>query len=137
MSGSNRVPVVVRMGSEGQGLANSDVVSEARWRPTDACGSSAPRRRRLPAVLRNLFVENHGGCFTDPEFLDRLVLEKLEAAADEAMREGWNGIEVYPEYPYNYAQAMLRFYPQSVPLPDDEQRTRCQASLHSDPMQPA
>ena len=33
-------------------------------------------------ILRDLFVEDHGGYFTDSELLDRLVLEKLEMAAE-------------------------------------------------------
>ena len=36
------------------------------------------------------------------------------------MREGWKWVEVYPEYPYSYTQAMRRIYPQSVPLSEEE-----------------
>jgi ParB family chromosome partitioning protein len=74
-------------------------------------------------ILRDLFVEDHGGYFTDAELLDRLVLEKLEAAANEVMREGWKWVEIYPEYPYSYTQAMRRTYPQSVPLSNEEQKS--------------
>jgi ParB family transcriptional regulator, chromosome partitioning protein len=71
-------------------------------------------------ILRDLFVEDHGGYFTDSELLDRLVLEKLEAAAGEVMREGWKWVEVYSEYPYTYTQAMRRTYPQSMHLSEEE-----------------
>ena len=71
-------------------------------------------------ILRDLFVEDHGGYFTDPELLDRLVLEKLEAAAGGVMREGWKWVEVYSEYPYSYTHAMRRTYPQNVPLSEKE-----------------
>ena len=70
-------------------------------------------------ILRDLFVEDHGGYFTDSELLDRLVLEKLEMAANEVVREGWKWVEVYAEYPYSYTQAMRRIYPQSVPLSEE------------------
>jgi ParB family transcriptional regulator, chromosome partitioning protein len=74
-------------------------------------------------ILRDLFVENHGGYFTDGELLDRLVLEKLEAAGAEESREGWKWVEVYPEYPYSYSQTMRRIYPNPTPLSEQDQRT--------------
>jgi ParB family chromosome partitioning protein len=71
-------------------------------------------------ILRDLFVEDHGGYFTDPELLDRLVLEKLEAAAEEVVKEGWIWVEVYPEYPYSYTQTMRRVYPSTTPLSEED-----------------
>ena len=47
-------------------------------------------------ILRDLFVEDHGGYFTDAELLDRLVLEKLEGAAEEVVKEGWKWVEAIP-----------------------------------------
>jgi ParB family chromosome partitioning protein len=38
------------------------------------------------------------------------------------MREGWKWVEIYPEYPSSYTQAMRRIYPHSVPLSDEEQK---------------
>jgi ParB family transcriptional regulator, chromosome partitioning protein len=49
-----------------------------------------------------------------------LVLEKLEADGEAVSREGWKWVEVYPEYPYSYTQAMRRVYPQSIPLGEEE-----------------
>jgi ParB family chromosome partitioning protein len=73
-------------------------------------------------ILRDLFVEDHGGYFTDSQLLDRLVLEKLEAVAEEVMREGWKWVEAYPEYPYNFAHTLQRIYPQSLPLSEEESK---------------
>ncbi len=72
-------------------------------------------------ILRDLFVEDHGGYFTDSQLLDHLVLEKLEAAAEEVVREGWKWVAVYPEYPYSYTQGLRRIYPETMPLSADEQ----------------
>ena len=72
-------------------------------------------------ILRDLFVEDHGGYFTDIQLLDRLVLEKLDAAAAEVMREGWKWVAVYPEYPYSFTHNLRRIYPHPVPLSDEEQ----------------
>ena len=71
-------------------------------------------------ILRDLFVEDHGGYFTDSQLLDRLVLEKLEATGEEVSREGWKWVAVYPEYPYNFVHTLRRIYPQSVPLSEEE-----------------
>ena len=71
-------------------------------------------------ILRDLFVEDHGGYYTDSQLLDRLVLEKLEAAGEAVSREGWKWVAVYPEYPYNFVHALRRIYPHSVPLSEEE-----------------
>ena len=64
-------------------------------------------------ILRDLFVEDHGGYYTDSQLLDRLVLEKLEATGEAVSREGWKWVAVYPEYPYNFVHTLRRIYPQS------------------------
>jgi ParB family transcriptional regulator, chromosome partitioning protein len=74
-------------------------------------------------IVRDLFVEDHGGYFTDSQLLDRLVLEKLESAAEEVMREGWKWVVVYPEYPHSYTHNLRRIYPHPVP-PSDEEQTK-------------
>ena len=71
-------------------------------------------------ILRDLFVEDHGGYYTDSQLLDRLVLEKLEATGEAVSREGWKWVAVYPEYPYNFVHTLRRIYPQSVPLSEEE-----------------
>ena len=42
-------------------------------------------------ILRDLFVEDHGGYYTDSQLLDRLVLEKLEAPARRYRGKGGSG----------------------------------------------
>ena len=88
-------------------------------------GAEAPEQAG-GTILRDLFVEDHGGYFTDSQLLDRLVLEKLEDAGEEVSREGWKWVAVYPEYPYNFVHALRRIYPHSVPL--SERRARSSMS---------
>ena len=71
-------------------------------------------------ILRDLFVEDHGGYYTDSQLLDRLVLEKLEATGEAVSREGWKWVAVYPEYPYTFVHTLRRIYPQSVPLSEED-----------------
>ena len=71
-------------------------------------------------ILRDLFVEDHGGYYTDSPLLDRLVLEKLEVTGEAVSREGWKWAAVYPEYPYNFVHTLRRIYPQPVPLSNEE-----------------
>jgi ParB family chromosome partitioning protein len=72
-------------------------------------------------IVRDLFAEDHGGYYSDSQLLDRLVLEKLEAAGEEVSREGWKWVAVYPEYPYTYVHTLRRIYPERVPLTEDDQ----------------
>lgn len=73
------------------------------------------------AVLRDLFVEDHDGWLTDVALLDRLVAEKLEAAAMDVRQEGWKWVEVHAEYPHGQVAAFRRIYPETVPLSDEAQ----------------
>ena len=99
------------------------LLTQSHVSPSDRrANSSAPKRTR-PAggiILRDLFVEDHGGYYTDSQLLDRLVLEKLEATGEEVSREGWKWVAVYPEYPYTFVHTLRRIYPQSVPLSEEE-----------------
>src|SRR5579883_712064 len=72
-------------------------------------------------ITRDLFDEAHGGFFADPELLDRLVREKLEAEAQEMAAEGWKWVVVAPEFNYTLAVGMRRVYPSPVPLTGEEQ----------------
>jgi ParB family chromosome partitioning protein len=75
-------------------------------------------------MLRDLFAEDQGGYLQDVSLLDRLVREKLDAAADAVRSEGWKWVEVHPDYPYGHAAGMRRVYPRPVPLPAEEQARR-------------
>ena len=49
------------------------------------------------AILRDLFDAEDEGYFSDSQLLDRLVFEKLEAAAESIRAEGWRWVEIYPD----------------------------------------
>jgi ParB family chromosome partitioning protein len=53
-------------------------------------------------VLRDLFEADNGGWLQDAALLDRLVGDKLKAAADEIAAEGWKWIVVDVDLPYGH-----------------------------------
>ncbi len=59
-------------------------------------------------VMRDLFDNDDGGWLQDPGLLDRLVTEKLKAAAAEIANEGWKWINVAVSFPYGYDSGMCR-----------------------------
>lgn len=72
-------------------------------------------------ILRDLFADDFGGWLTDSVLLERLLREKLEAAAEEVRQEGWKWVEVHPEYPHGALSVLRRIYPAPVDLPAEEQ----------------
>lgn len=72
-------------------------------------------------IVRDLFDEVDGGFLNDPALLDKLVLEKLEAAAQAVTAEGWKWVTVTPEFNYGLASDMRRAYAEPVSLTDEEQ----------------
>ncbi len=54
-------------------------------------------------VLRDLFQSDDGGWLQDAGLLDRLVTEKLKAAADAVAGEGWKWVEAAVTIPYGTA----------------------------------
>lgn len=48
-------------------------------------------------ILRDLFDAEDEGYFSDSQLLDRLVFEKLEAAAESLRAEGWYWVEIHPD----------------------------------------
>lgn len=72
-------------------------------------------------VVRDLFDEAHGGFFADTVLLDRLVLEKLDAAAHAVTAEGWRWMAVAPEFNYGLSAGMRRVYPNPLLLSDEGQ----------------
>ena len=71
-------------------------------------------------VLRDLFQGDDGGWLQDVALVDRLVAEKLEREAATIRAEGWQWIEVAPEFPYGLRQ--LRG--DTAPLTDEEEAAR-------------
>ena len=53
-------------------------------------------------VLRDLFDEHSAGWLQDPALLDRLVAEKLDAAAAAIREEGWKWVDAAIEFPWNH-----------------------------------
>ncbi len=71
-------------------------------------------------VKRDLFDERNAGYVTDAALLEKLVAEKLEAAAGAVRAEGWKWVECrtsMPEGPHG----MKRHYPETVPLSEEDQ----------------
>lgn len=75
-------------------------------------------------VVRDLFSEDGSGFFEDAGLLDRLVLERLHALADEVRAEGWKWVEVHLDFPYSHG--LRREYPRQVLLSTADQK-RCEA----------
>ena len=75
-------------------------------------------------IIRDLFSEDRGGFFEDAGLLDMLAAEKLREVAEQVQAEGWKWAEAHIDYPH--AHGLRRFYPQSVPL-SDEDETRLEA----------
>ncbi|MGB8842304.1 MAG: ParB/RepB/Spo0J family partition protein, partial [Aliidongia sp.] len=59
-------------------------------------------------VLRDLFQQDEGGWLQDPVLLDRLVLEKLDAAAATIRAEGWKWVDAAIEFRYGDAAGLRR-----------------------------
>ena len=70
-------------------------------------------------IIRDLFSEDRCGFFEDAGLLDMLAVEKLREIAGEAEAEGWKWTEAHIDYPH--AHGMRRFYPQAVPLSDEDE----------------
>ena len=70
-------------------------------------------------IIRDLFSEDRGGFFEDAGLLDMLATEKLREIAGEVQAEGWKWTEAHIDYPH--AHGLRRFYPQSLPLSDEDE----------------
>ncbi|WP_167771687.1 ParB/RepB/Spo0J family partition protein [Bradyrhizobium niftali] len=74
-------------------------------------------------VLRDLFEHDDGGWLQDVVLLDRLVTEKLKAAAETIAAEGWKWISVAVEFPYGHTQGLREIEGRPVDLSSEEQAT--------------
>jgi ParB family chromosome partitioning protein len=75
-------------------------------------------------VMRDLFDDDDGGWLQDPGLLDRLVTEKLKAAAANIADEGWKWINVAVSFPYGHDNGMLRIAGTALELSDEEYTRR-------------
>lgn len=72
-------------------------------------------------VKRDLFDERNAGYVTDAALLEKLVAEKLEAAAEAVRAEGWKWVEITTDLPYDTFHSYGRRYPKLVDLGEEEQ----------------
>jgi ParB family chromosome partitioning protein len=75
-------------------------------------------------VMRDLFDDDDGGWLQDPGLLDRLVTEKLKAAAANIADEGWKWINVAVSFPYGHDNVMRRIAGTALELSDEEYARR-------------
>ncbi|MGG7539411.1 ParB/RepB/Spo0J family partition protein [Rhizobium sp. 12,4] len=71
------------------------------------------------AVKRDLFDDRNAGYATDPAFVEKLVAEKLEAAAASVRAEGWEWVECSATAPAGY-HSMKRHYPEAIALSEED-----------------
>jgi ParB family chromosome partitioning protein len=76
------------------------------------------------AVLRDLFEHDDGGWLQDPALLDRLAIEKLQAAAETLRPEGWKWIAVALDFPYGHTAGLRRLDGQIPELTEEERASR-------------
>lgn len=74
------------------------------------------------AVKRDLFSEDDDGVFLlDPALLDRLTIEKLQAAAEDVKAEGWKWVEAVPKMDYEARSEFRVRRPEPLPLSEEAQ----------------
>jgi ParB family transcriptional regulator, chromosome partitioning protein len=72
-------------------------------------------------ILRDLFQPDHEGYLTDPATLDRLVIEKLERAAEAIRAEGWKWVITVPTIDREKLRGLGRVYPEREPPTEKQQ----------------
>jgi ParB family chromosome partitioning protein len=72
-------------------------------------------------VMRDLFEEDGGGYLTDPLLLQKLVNEKLDAAAETVRAEGWKWVEAAEDIPYNATYGLRPLVPLAPARTDEEE----------------
>ena len=76
------------------------------------------------AVMRDLFQLDDGGWLQDVSLLDRLVAEKLKAAADAIATEGWKWVEAAISLPYGVTHSLRAISGTTLDMSAEEQATR-------------
>ncbi len=72
-------------------------------------------------VLRDLFQGDEGGWLADVGLVERLVAEKLDAAAATIRAEGWKWLEVAVEFPYGHTWNLRDIAGEPVPPTEAEE----------------
>ncbi|NQE64365.1 ParB/RepB/Spo0J family partition protein [Caulobacter sp. RHG1] len=81
-------------------------------------------------ILRDLFEADQGGWLKDPGLVERLVLAKLERAAERVRAEGWKWVETAIDFPYGHTYGLRRL--DGEPAPMDEAETATLAALKAE-----
>ncbi|MBV0888907.1 ParB/RepB/Spo0J family partition protein [Gluconacetobacter entanii] len=71
-------------------------------------------------IMRDLFEADDGGWLQDPAILDRLVMEKLQEAAEQVRAEGWKWVETALSFPWGHTRQFVEIDGTEVPLTDEE-----------------
>lgn len=71
-------------------------------------------------VLRDLFEADDGGWLDDPALLDRLVIDKINAAAEEIRAEGWKWVETARSFPWGHTRGFHEIEGATAPFSEDE-----------------
>ncbi|GAN88118.1 ParB/RepB/Spo0J family partition protein [Komagataeibacter intermedius] len=71
-------------------------------------------------IMRDLFEADDGGWLQDPAILDRLVTEKLHAAAEDIRAEGWKWVEAALSFPWGHTRHFAEIDGTEMPLTDEE-----------------
>ncbi|GBQ19699.1 ParB-like domain-containing protein [Gluconacetobacter sacchari DSM 12717] len=77
-------------------------------------------------VMRDLFEADDGGWLDDPTLVDRLVIDKLNATAEEIRAEGWKWVEAARSFPWGHTRDFHEIEGTTVLLSEDDA-----ASLHA------
>ncbi len=77
-----------------------------------------------PVLPRYLFDEEDEGWLDDVPLLDRLVADKLKAAAEEIAAEGWKWVEVDLELPFGYDHGLRGITGEPATLTRKEHKER-------------
>lgn len=81
-------------------------------------------------VMRDLFEADDGGWLQDPTLLDRLVMEKLAAAAEDIRTEGWKWVETALSFPWGNTRGFARI--EGTPVVLSEEEAARLTALHSE-----
>lgn len=76
-------------------------------------------------LRRDLFEQDEGGWLEDVGLVDRLVAEKLKAAAETVAAEGWKWVEAAVDLDYGYEAEFRQIDGAETPL-TPEQQARCE-----------
>ena len=108
----NREPYVIRRMLTEKTVRASD--ARARFVGLDAYVTAGGH------IMRDLFEADDGGWLQDPAILDRLVMEKLHAAAEDIRAEGWKWVETALSLPWGHTRQFAEIDGTEVSLSDEE-----------------